>query len=129
MGRKPGIDLKELQMQVSAWAEERWPDRSNYKKSLDLPFYRLVASAGGLSAIVSALAEGVLFDPDQDERIDPDICRDEFRRLLGELVVYATEAAGRNGWNISNIVDETWREMRGEDWIRFPRPGRPKETP
>lgn len=126
MAKRDGLDLRDLQQQVALWAQERWPDRTDYDGSLDLPFYRLVATAGVMAAVVATLAEGVLFDPDTDERVDPEICRDELRAALGEMVVFAIEFAARNGWNIDDIVREVWTEMRGEDWTRYPRPGRPK---
>lgn len=126
MGRKRrGLDLADLQQQVSMWAQKRWPDRTDYEGNRDLPFYRLVAAAGGMSAIVGEMADGVLFDPDEDERIDPDVCQEELRELLGTIVLMATEFAGRNGWNIDDIVREVWEDMRGDDWERYPKPGRP----
>ena len=112
-------------MAVAAWAQDQWPDRSDYETGLDLPFYRLVATAGTMSALVAQLAEGVLFDAANDARVDPDVCRDDLRLGLGKLIVWATEFAARNGWSIDAITREAWEEMRGENYQRHPRPGRP----
>lgn len=119
MGRRrkpktPGIELRPFQEEVAKEMQDRYPDRSDYETGLDLPFYRMVSTAGNLSALVAALADGVLFDPVQDSKVDPDVCREELREGLGKLVIWCTEFAARNGWSINAIVYEIWEIMKEE---------------
>lgn len=119
-----GMTLAHLQRQVALWAQQNWEDRTDYENR-DLPFYRLVVVTGRMSSAVAAMADGVIFDPEEDARVDPDVCREDLQRQLGELIVLAAELAARNGWSLDEIVRRAWKEVRGADWRPYPNVGRP----
>lgn len=119
MASKEQLTLPELQREVALWSQQRWEDRTDYQNR-DLPFYRMVALSGAIAQVVGAIADGELFDPTADERLDPDVTKDDLRRSLGQMIVVVTEFASRNGWSMQRIVREAWAEMKGDEWDPYP---------
>lgn len=99
---RPIKSLTSLQQDVAIHFQQRWPDRSDWERSLQLPFYRIVRVSGRIAS--------ALLDDERDELIDPDVGREDLRRSIGQMVVVLTEFSSRNGWSIENIVQEYCRE-------------------
>ncbi len=49
--------------------------------------------------------------------------RMDIRRDAAEIVIRLERYCSRNGWDLSEILAETWEQVRRRDWVAFPGDG------
>lgn len=116
----PGpVVLGEMQKDVAAWADRRWPDRTRHFNRAH-PFYRILECMGTVA--------GALFDSEMDREIDSQLVDGELlKAALGEMVVHQMDLASRYGWSLDELVGLAWREMSGPNFTRWVGVGRPRK--
>lgn len=46
------------------------------------------------------------------------------RDAMGDLLIYALHYCTTKGWMLSEIIEETWDDVKTRDWIKYPKNGR-----
>ncbi|KKK62283.1 hypothetical protein LCGC14_3005880, partial [marine sediment metagenome] len=47
---------------------------------------------------------------------------------IGDLLIYLAGYTTRRGWNLQDIIEEVWSQVKARDWRRWPNYGHPEKT-
>lgn len=105
------MGMKEIQWEQRAWAEYNFGGRNATHALLGIS-----EEVGELSHVHLKMLQGI--------RITSDIFRSKARDAIGDIVIFLMDYCNANGWELEDIVAETWQEVKNRDWKKFPKNGR-----
>lgn len=104
------ISLRELQRQHTIWERRNFPDCDLVQATLGVN-----EEAGELSHAVLKRIQKIRGDDAQHAADIRDACAD--------IIIYLTSVADHEGFDLAEVVTETWEKVRARDWNANPHDG------
>jgi NTP pyrophosphatase (non-canonical NTP hydrolase) len=98
------IDVLKMQDEVGKWAERNFGGGPSTH-----PLLGIVEEVGELSHAHLKEEQGIRGTKEEHE--------EEARDALGDIMIYMLDYAYRRGWDLGDILTETWDNVRKRDWI------------
>jgi len=96
------LSLARLQAEVDAWAQRNFGVRPAWQ-----PLVGIMEELGELAHAHLKAAQGIRRDEDHDAGA---------RDAVGDIVIYVADYCNAAGYNLEEIVNETWAKVRQRDW-------------
>lgn len=109
------MDLKRLQEETGEWLRRNFPGQ--------LPHQPLL----GLVEELGELAHARLKHEQAIRGYDIEKSRHEIEDAIGDIQVFLAGFCNTNGYDLDDIVERVWSEVRTRDWVAYPETGRPPE--
>lgn len=104
--------LEQLCAEHSAWVEHNF----GLGRTWEDPFMGLVEEVGELSRALLKQRQGIRGTREEHEAAAKD--------AVGDIVTYLADLCARRGWDLPEIVRDTWEAVRQRDWKAHPEDGR-----
>lgn len=111
-GEQP-VDLmtfRDIERAVTAWATYNFP-----AATADQQLLGVVEELGELAHAVLKSQQGIRGYSEEDTA--------EAQDAVGDLLIFLINFCNLNGWNVLNILRDTWDEVRERDWVKWPMNG------
>ena len=111
-------DLPAVFVEYAAWVDYNFGKATaatRTEKAIE-QLLGVVEEVGELAHSVLKSVQAIRGTQEEHERKQRDACADIVFFLLGFCY--------RNGWDLEQILLETWAEVRERDWIRYPQTGK-----
>jgi len=105
------IDLKEIQRQQKTWSEYNFPDNGPLDELLGIG-----EELGELHHAVLKMRQKIRGDETEHVLAARD--------AIGDMMIYLMGYCNRMGWDLKDIIDDTWAQVKQRDWVRFPKNGK-----
>ena len=102
------MSLTRLQGEMQVWLHNNFPATDSIQQ-----FLGVVEEVGELAHSILKLDQGIRGDSHVAEAKD----------AVGDIAIFLLNFCNKQGWNFEEILNETWSEVRGRDWIAFPEAG------
>ncbi len=106
--------FKQLQEEVQTWQEYNFGTHD----AID-PLLGAVEELGELAHAHLKESQGI--------RGHPEALQLEARDAVADCIVYLTDYCSVRGWDLDEIMRETWDQVKQRDWKKYPMTGRPPE--
>ncbi len=103
-----------IQEEHAAWLERNFPDSISVSGT-DRSFKGLVEELGELAHHSLKMEQGIRGTPEEHLA--------EMKDAVGDLYIFLNSYCTSQGWNLGDIIKETWDEVKKRDWIAFPKDG------
>lgn len=103
---RPVCDLSYLQERRNKWVAHNFPGKDT-----------LITSTLGVVEEVGELAHHIL---KRDQGIRKEDHEAEIKDAVGDIIIYLMGVATHEGFDIGQIVQETWEHVEKRDWIKWP---------
>jgi NTP pyrophosphatase (non-canonical NTP hydrolase) len=103
--------VRQIQKEQEAW--------SNYNFGKSDPTHSLL----GISEEVGELAHAHLKKL-QGIRLTPEQYEVKAKDAIGDIVIYLMDYCTLNGWDFTQVVQDTWANVKTRNWKKFPKNGR-----
>lgn len=100
-----------LQEEIAAWATKNFGTQRDYNQ----PFKGAVEELGELAHALLKQEQRIRGTYEEHEEAAKD--------AMGDLVIYLFDLAHLRGWNLAEIVNMTWAEVKKRDWNTNPQDG------
>lgn len=104
------MGIKEIQWEQRAWAEHNFGTRDATHALLGVS-----EEVGELSHAHLKMLQGI--------RITPELFQAKARDAIGDIIIFLMDYCNAKGWELEDIVQETWNQVKWRDWKRFPKNG------
>ena len=107
------LTLKKLQDEMVVWQAHNFPNRD-----YNAPFKGMVEELGELS-------HGLL---KQEQKIRGTFEEHELKikDSIADLLVFTCDFCNARGYDLEQILEETWNEVKTRDWVKYKIDGRTK---
>jgi NTP pyrophosphatase (non-canonical NTP hydrolase) len=109
--------ITELQEQHEKWVAHNFPDQQE-----EHAFLGMVEEVGELAHAILKYEQGI-------RGYNEARMHDEVQDSLGDLFVYMMSFCNRRGYDLEQIILDTWGAVMQRDWIRYPDTGRAPSAP
>lgn len=107
----PLFMLRDLQCEMGMWQKYNFPNRGP-----EDPFYGLVEEVGELAHALLKRKQGIRGTYEEHT--------EKAKDAIGDWLVFCADFCNAQGWDLQQILEDTWREVRDRDWQRYPHDGR-----
>jgi len=108
------IDLLKIGIEINEWSIR------NFGKQISvLPLLGVMEELGELTHCHLNTEQGIRGTSGEHEINGQD--------AVGDLMVYLLNYCHIKGWNIEEILEKTWGEVKRRDWVKYPKTGFPPE--
>lgn len=105
------MDLSDLQIEVHDWSERNFPLRDPLHKLLGV-----VEEVGELAHAELKAVQGIRgYDAAKRDRKAKD--------AVGDAIIYLADYCNCRGFELDDIVRETWSRVQARDWVANPSTG------
>lgn len=101
-------EIRQIQKEHRQWGE------LNFPKTIDNPLFQLLGvqeEVGELSHAELKKAQGIRHTAQE--------CDEMARDAVGDIIIFLMSYCTAKGWDLHEIVDETWDEVIQRDWVKF----------
>lgn len=102
------ITLTQLQNELTQWQAHNFPTRT-----FEEPFKGIVEEVGELSHGLLKQKQGIRGTYDEHEA--------KIKDSVGDILVYLADFCNARGYNLQDIIDITWEQVRARDWRKNPK--------
>ncbi len=102
------FDLDVIQKEQYVWAKNNFANNQN----ADTAFMGMVEELGELAHSRLKAYQGI-------RAIDVSAEKD----AIGDLLIYLLNYCSTKNWFVSDILQETWNEVKQRDWVKYPTNG------
>lgn len=106
--------LRKIQEEQRVWARYNFGERDT--GDADDALFGVVEEVGELSHAHLKLKQGIRGSAESLEA--------EARDAIGDILIFMMDYCCARGWDMQDILTETWDEVKQRDWKRFPKNGR-----
>ena len=107
-------DLGVIEEEVRKWGRYNFPDATAEDQ-----FFGMVEEIGEIAHAILKGRQKIREHSDGDtQKID-----DGVRDGIGDLLIFLINYCDREGWNMLEILQDTWAVVRLRDWIKYPENG------
>lgn len=103
--------LSILQQRRNAWVAHNFPERGEGN------FNGLVVGLMGATEELGELAHHIL---KRDQGIRKEDHDAQIKDAVGDIIIYLMGIATHEGFDIGEVLVETWEQVEKRDWIKFP---------
>ena len=105
------LSLSQLQKELQIWQNHNFPNRD-----YNSPYKGMVEELGELS-------HGLL---KQEQKIRGTFEEHEakIKDSVADLIVFTADFCNARGYDLENLLEETWNSVKTRDWIKYPKNGR-----
>jgi NTP pyrophosphatase (non-canonical NTP hydrolase) len=107
--------LREIQSEAREWSQRNFGNQPSYHLLLGV-----LEELGELAHAHLKQSQGI--------RTNEDHLEGE-KDAIGDLVIYLINYCTTRGWDLQEIVEQTWESVKKRDWIRYPERGIPPQSP
>lgn len=104
------VDLSQLQKESRVWRDRNFPDHS----SIDA-FLGMTEEMGELAHAILKRAQGIRGTADEHTAA--------IRDAVADWIIFACGFADNEGFDIGEVVQQTWEQVKMRDWLADPRNG------
>ncbi len=104
------ISLKELQDEMLVWQKYNFPNRP-----IHVPLLGALEELGELAHAHIKLEQGIRKNEDHVASA---------KDAVGDIFIYLADYCNGKGYDMQDIITETWKQVKTRDWIKFPTNGR-----
>ena len=108
----PWTTLDELQEDVCRWTCHNFPKAPPHQ-----PLLGIVEEVGELSHAHLKLEQGIRTDENHVLKA---------KDAVGDIIIYLLHYCNIHGWNLNEILQDTWASVRKRDWPKHPKTGDPQ---
>lgn len=101
--------LAYIQKQVHEWRKYNFPNSGDLHQ-----FLGVVEEVGELSHAILKMAQGIRGDKHEEEARD----------AVGDIMIYLMNFCSENGWDLEEIIEETWDQVQRRNWVDYPKDGK-----
>lgn len=99
-----GFDLDKLQTEIWTWKCINFPSSSAEEQ-----FLGVVEEVGEAAHAILKKSQGIRGSEDKHQ--------EDLRDAIGDIMIFLLNFCSAQGWDLSDILVETWGTVRGRDWI------------
>jgi NTP pyrophosphatase (non-canonical NTP hydrolase) len=110
------MTFAELQKQQKAWADHNF-GRGSGKMRVVQCLLGVVEECGELAHSMLKSIQGIRGSQQQHEAA--------MRDAVGDVIIYLADLCSRSGWDMQEIMEDTWEQVSARDWKRYPETGVP----
>lgn len=103
--------IREVQHEHKEWSRRNFPAVTIKQQLLGI-----VEEVGELSHAVLKREQGIRLPRGYNEAA---------RDAIGDIVIFILGFCTSHNWDLEDIVQETWDEVKQRDWVKYPKTGRP----
>lgn len=103
--------LEKTQLEHSLWAAKNFPNATK-----EMPLIGIMEELGELSHAHLKRMQGIRGN-DFDHEMDA-------RDAVGDILIFLIDYCTKQNWSITEILKETWAEVKTRDWQANPESGR-----
>jgi len=100
--------LSSMQRDVHEWKKRNFPNSGDLHQ-----FLGVVEEVGELAHAILKLQQGI--------RGDKHVA--EARDAVGDIMIFLMNFCSENGWDLREILIDTWDEVKSRDWMKYPERG------
>ena len=101
------MTINEIQLEHVYWISHNFPDNGEQEA-----FMGIVEEVGELSHALLKQRQNIRGDPFELEEAAKD--------AIGDMMIFTVFLCNERGWNLEDIVSDTWMQVRERDWVLFP---------
>ena len=101
--------LSKLQRDVHEWKKRNFPNSGDLHQ-----FLGLVEEVGELAHAILKSQQGIRGNDHVAEAKD----------AVGDIMIFLLNLCSENGWDLREILIETWEDVAERDWVTHPKDGR-----
>lgn len=103
------IDIKKLQKEAKEWEAKNFPQS-------DIPdmFMGIIEELGELARVYVKRKHGIRLNDNPEEKI---------KDAIGDTFIFLTQLSSKLEYDIEDIINETWNEVKQRDWKKYPQNG------
>lgn len=106
------MNFKRLQEEQKVWADHNF---GHLKSDYNAPFKGMVEELGELSHALLKQEQGIRGTYEQHELAAQD--------AVGDMLVFLSDFCNKKGWDLQEIIETTWTDVKKRNWKRFPKNG------
>lgn len=107
------LTLRDFQAQHAKWVTYNFPGRGDYWS-----FFGIVEELGELAHSHLKRIQGIRGTEAEHHAKAKD--------AIGDMLVFMSDYCTAQGYDLQDILEETWREVSQRDWIKYPTNGKDK---
>lgn len=104
--------LNKMQLELHAWDKKNFGKQDSYRSLL------------GVFEEVGELAHAHLKEEQGIRATDYEA---DAKDAIGDAIIYLANYCNARGFNLQDIIKETWDQVKERDWVKYPMTGRPEE--
>jgi NTP pyrophosphatase (non-canonical NTP hydrolase) len=97
------MSLKQMQIEQDAWSKKNFPNRKPYH-----PILGAAEEVGELSHAFLKMEQGIRGN---DAKHTADM-----KDAVADCIIFLTDFCNQMGWDIDELVTETWDKVKQRDW-------------
>lgn len=102
--------LATLQEEHAAWERHNFGVQPAHRS-----FFGIVEEVGELAHALLKSEQGIRGSQEKFDQLAQD--------ALGDILVFMASYANKRGWDLQEILEQVWGEVKQRDWKRFPKNG------
>jgi NTP pyrophosphatase (non-canonical NTP hydrolase) len=108
------LTFRQLQRENAEWAERNFGARPSDRSPWVV--FGIVEEVGELCHALLKQHQGIRGSWDEHEAKAKD--------AVGDILVYLANTCERHGWDMQEIIEQTWAEVKARDWVENKANGR-----
>lgn len=101
----------ELQLEHRDWVEYNFPNRE--------PYYHLLGAVEELGELAHAHLKGL-----EKVRGTSEEHKAKAQDAIGDVIIFLAGYCTDQGFDLQEIIEKTWKEVKARDWRKYPVSGR-----
>lgn len=102
--------LNKMQKELFTWDKKNFGDQPAYRSLL------------GAFEEIGELAHAHL---KEEQGIRASNYEEDAKDAIGDTIIYLANYCNARGFNLHDIIKDTWSQVRQRDWVKYPKTGRP----
>lgn len=103
------MNIRIIQTEQKLWASKNFGNKPSYQSLLG------VMEEAGELAHAHLKAEQQIRNQDYDAKKQD---------AIGDIMIYLMDYCNREGYDLQDIITQTWSEVCKRDWVKYPKNGR-----
>lgn len=100
------MDFRQLQAEQAKWAEHNFGDQPP-----EISFLGVVEEVGELAHTILKRKQGIRTSEDHEAK---------GKDAVGDILIFLADFCTRSGWDLQEIIEQTWAEVSQRDWKANP---------
>lgn len=110
------MSIREIQAEHAAWSKKNFPNAEPW-----MPILGVIEEVGELAHAYLKRAQGIRGTQEQHT--------ENMQDAVGDVVIFLMDFCTRHGFDLEEIIETTWEEVKQRDWEKNPENGvLPKEV-
>lgn len=105
------LTFETIQNELNVWTKYNFPNSTSNQQ-----FLGMVEEVGELSHALLKQEQGIRGTKEEHE--------EKIRDSLGDLLIYTLNFCNSKGYNLNEILEETWNHVKNRDWVKYKIDGR-----